>query len=99
LIQRTAPSNFSAFSARIEGRVQGVGFRYSCIREGRRLGITGWVRNTQDGDVEVWAEGPADKLETLLQWLRRGPPGARVDNVRCEKAVPTGNYRDLGLEY
>jgi acylphosphatase len=98
LIQRTAPE-FSALSARVEGRVQGVGFRYSCIREGRRLGLTGWVRNARDGDVEVWAEGPADKLETLLQWLRRGPPGARVETVRSNPVVPTGQYPDFDLEY
>ncbi|MDR1863867.1 MAG: acylphosphatase [Treponema sp.] len=96
--RRTAP-DFSAFSAQVEGRVQGVGFRYSCIREGRRLGLTGWVRNTPDGDVEVWAEGPADKLEMLLQWLRRGPPGARVEAVRRYDGVPTAKYRDFGLEY
>jgi acylphosphatase len=98
LNRQTAP-DFSAFSARVEGRVQGVGFRYSCIREGRRLGLTGWVKNTPEGDVEVWAEGPAGKLETLLQWLRRGPPGARVEAVQRHNCVPTGKYRDFGLEY
>jgi acylphosphatase len=98
LIQRTA-HELSAFSVRLEGRVQGVGFRYSCIREGRHLGLTGWVRNTRDGDVEVWAEGPADKLETLLQWLRRGPPGARVEAVHSHPAAPTGQYPDFDLEH
>jgi acylphosphatase len=61
--------------------------------------LTGWVRNTPEGDVEVWAEGPADKLKTLLQWLRRGPPGARVEAVYCHDAVPSGEYRDFGLKY
>jgi acylphosphatase len=49
--------------------------------------------------VEVWAEGSAGKLEMLFQWLRRGPPGARVKAVRRHDAVPTGKYRDFDLEY
>ena len=92
-------SAISAFSARVEGRVQGVGFRYTCVNEGQRLKLSGWVRNTSGGDVEVWAEGPADKLEALLKWLHRGPPGARVDKVHCENCVPTGRYRGFGVEY
>jgi acylphosphatase len=98
LNRRTLPE-LSAFFVRVEGRVQGVGFRYSCIREGRRLGLTGWVRNTPDGDVEVWAEGSAGKLEILLQWLHRGPLGARVEAVHRHNGAPTGKYRDFGLEY
>ena len=89
----------NAFFARIEGRVQGVGFRYTCMNEGQRLGLSGWVRNTRNGDVEVWAEGAEEKLETLLQWLRRGPPGARVDTVHHETCPPTGKYRGFGVEY
>ena len=88
----------SAFFARIEGRVQGVGFRYSCMNEGQRLGLSGWVRNAPGREVEVWAEGEEEKLETLLKWLHRGPPGARVDAVHCEKRLPTGRYRRFGIE-
>jgi acylphosphatase len=98
LNRRILPDS-SAFSARIEGQVQGVGFRYSCIREGRRLGLTGWVRNTPEGDVEVWAEGSPGKLEILLQWLHRGPPGARVKAVHRHDGIPTGEYQDFGLGY
>jgi acylphosphatase len=89
----------SALFSRVEGRVQGVGFRYSCINEGRRLGLSGWVRNTAGGDVEVWAEGSEEKLEALLQWLHRGPPGARVDMVHSEKRTPTNQYKNFGVEY
>jgi acylphosphatase len=49
--------------------------------------------------VEVWAEGAADRLESLIQWLHRGPPGARVDMVRYDTRLPTGKYRDFGVEY
>ena len=89
----------SAFFARVEGRVQGVGFRYTCMHEGERHGLSGWVRNTPRGDVEVWAEGVEEKLELLLKWLRRGPPGARVDAVHHETCAPTGQYRGFGVEH
>ncbi|MDR2257894.1 MAG: acylphosphatase [Treponema sp.] len=93
-----APLPPAAFHALVSGRVQGVGFRYSCYHEARRLGLTGWVRNNMDGGVEVWAEGAKEKLESFLQWLRRGPPGARVDQVRYDTCRPAGTYRDFGIE-
>jgi len=82
----------SAFFAQVEGRVQGVGFRYTCMDEGERLGLCGWVRNMPGGDVEVWAEGSKEKLDAFLRWLHKGPPGARVDTVRYESRIPTGQY-------
>ena len=89
----------AAFHAAVEGRVQGVGFRYSCRDEGRRLGLRGWVRNESGGSVEVWAEGDAEKLERFLQWLNRGPPGARVDLVKVDRQPPCGAYRQFTIEY
>ncbi|MDR3160599.1 MAG: acylphosphatase, partial [Spirochaetaceae bacterium] len=74
----------AAVYALVEGRVQGVGFRYSAYREAQRLGLTGWVRNTGSGAVEALAEGTSPQLEAFLSWLRRGPPQARVDSVRYE---------------
>jgi acylphosphatase len=93
------PKPNAAFFALIRGRVQGVGFRYSAIREARRLGVDGWVRNTPEGDVEVWAEGPGEKLEAFLKWLRRGPLGARVETVRHETRAPRGDYTSFTVEY
>jgi acylphosphatase len=72
----------------VEGRVQGVGFRYATAREARRLGIDGWVRNTAAGAVEIVVEGEAAAVETLCDWCRQGPPSARVDRVsRRQEAV------------
>jgi acylphosphatase len=88
----------AAFFARVRGRVQGVGFRYSAIQEARRLGIAGWVRNDTGGDVEVWAEGSPEKLTAFLEWLRKGPPYARVEAVDREEKQPKG-YREFGVEY
>ncbi|UWZ86599.1 acylphosphatase [Occallatibacter riparius] len=65
----------------IRGRVQGVGFRWFVQREASELELRGWVRNTEDGDVEVVAAGDPEDLNELRASLRRGPRGARVDNV------------------
>jgi acylphosphatase len=65
----------------IRGRVQGVGFRWFVHREASELDLHGWVRNTEDGDVEVLASGaPADLVE-LRATLRKGPRGSRVDQL------------------
>ncbi|HEV2484013.1 MAG TPA: acylphosphatase [Terracidiphilus sp.] len=65
----------------IRGRVQGVGFRWFVHREASELDLRGWVRNTEDGDVEVVASGSAEDLAELRASLRRGPRGSRVDNL------------------
>ncbi len=65
----------------VEGRVQGVGFRYAAEREAKRLGLAGWVRNRHDGAVEAVFEGPRDTLEQMLDWCRRGPSFAKVVRV------------------
>jgi acylphosphatase len=82
---------------RIRGRVQGVGFRYAAIAEARHLGITGWVRNTHDGDVELVAEGSADRLRRLLTWCHTGPPGARVTQVAPEWRPFAGEFEGFCL--
>lgn len=65
----------------IQGRVQGVGFRWFVQREAGELDLRGWVRNTDDGDVEVVASGAPEDLAELRASLRRGPRGSRVDRV------------------
>jgi len=65
----------------IQGRVQGVGFRWYVHREASGLELRGWVRNTEDGEVEVVASGSAADLAELRASLRRGPRGARVDRL------------------
>jgi acylphosphatase len=87
-----------AFYAVVRGRVQGVGFRYSTVREAERLGVYGFVKNVSDGNVEVWAEGPADKMTRFLTWLRRGPQFSRVVSVEKDDREPKG-YQDFIVEY
>ena len=65
----------------IQGRVQGVGFRWFVQREASELDLRGWVRNTEEGEVEVVASGSAEDLAKLRASLRRGPRGSRVDRL------------------
>ncbi len=77
---------------RIKGRVQGVGFRFAAVDEARRLGLTGWVRNTHAGDVELVAEGPRDRLQRLGTWCHAGPPGALVTDVDEQWLADAGEF-------
>ncbi|MHB0999155.1 MAG: acylphosphatase [Armatimonadota bacterium] len=79
-------------SARIEGRVQGVGFRYYTRDIAKELGLTGWVRNTWDGDVEVMAEGEEGRLARFIGMLREGPPRADVTNIDFKWEEPANEY-------
>ena len=70
---------------RVRGRVQGVGYRESCVHHATLLGVTGWVRNRGDGSVEAVIQGSDDQLARMGDWLRRGPAMARVNDVRVEE--------------
>lgn len=72
----------------IDGRVQGVGFRYSMQREAMRLGVRGWVRNRRDGSVEALVQGSEESVAALIAWARRGPAGASVAELRLASAEP-----------
>jgi len=65
----------------VKGRVQGVGFRWFVQREAAELGLRGWVRNTDDGHVEVLAAGSPEQMQELVLALHRGTRGSRVDKV------------------
>lgn len=65
----------------ISGRVQGVGYRWFASREASTLGLSGWVRNLEDGRVEVLAEGEKSDVETFRDRLKTGPSMARVDDL------------------
>ena len=68
----------------VSGRVQGVGFRYHTQNRAIQLGLTGWVRNRADGDVEGIVQGNSQDIETMLDWLGAGPSYARVTKLECE---------------
>ena len=77
----------------VRGRVQGVSFRFYTQRQADALGLTGWVANRFDGDVEVMAEGPRPALDQLLAFLYRGPSMAHVEDVQFEY-LPAGHEFD-----
>jgi acylphosphatase len=89
----------AAFRAVAMGRVQGVGFRYSALRQARALRVTGTVANLPDGSVEVVAEGSMPDLERMLSWLRRGPPGAHVSDLQVQWLDWTGRFADFEVEF
>ena len=73
----------------VSGRVQGVGFRYFAVEAARAEGLSGWVRNREDGAVEVHAEGDEPSLARFEGKLRRGPPLARVAKLDAADDVPS----------
>ena len=81
----------------IHGDVQGVGFRYFLMRKASGLGLTGWVRNNDDGTVELVAEGRRQDLEQLLRSAREGPRLARVARVDAEWSGATGGLTGFDL--
>ncbi len=83
----------------ISGRVQGVFFRMETQRAARRIGVTGWVRNKADGTVEAIFEGDEDRVASVLEWCKQGPPHARVDNIDVKMAAFSGEFESFDVRY
>jgi acylphosphatase len=82
----------------IEGTVQGVGFRAFVADRAEFLGLTGWVRNTFEGDVEVLAEGSRTDLDILYRALIKGPNGSFVAGIRTEWQEASGEFSGFEIE-
>ena len=97
----TDASDPTAVRARISvsGRVQGVGYRAFTIRVATQRGLVGGVRNTDDGRVELEAEGPKDRILSLIEDLKAGPPASRVTAVQVEWVTATGRQTDFLVWY
>ena len=89
----------SRVSVIISGRVQGVWFRASTKEKADQLGITGWVRNTSDGDVEALFEGDEKIIQEMLDWCHQGPQYARVENVKITKQTPSNGFSGFSIKY
>jgi acylphosphatase len=85
-------------SFRVRGKVQGVFYRSATQATALQLGLTGWVRNCPDGDVELVACGRPAQLEALEQWLWLGPPAAQVRSVQRQEA-PLQGFADFAVRY
>jgi acylphosphatase len=82
---------------RIRGRVQGVFFRVETRDRARSLGLEGWVSNEPDGSVEAVFEGAPDRIDSMLEWCRRGPRGAEVRDVEVAWEQPEGGLGGFSL--
>jgi acylphosphatase len=78
-------ARIETYYVRVRGMVQGVGFRHATARRAHELGVSGWVANLPDGSVEAMLQGPANQIDRMLEWMRRGPPSARVTDFASEE--------------
>lgn len=84
----------------VQGRVQGVSFRYFVRNVARELGLKGYVRNLASGDaVQIEAEGEKSRLDRLLEQLKTGPAGAWVEKVDIDWSDCTGQFDNFGIRY
>lgn len=81
-------SELKAVRIRADGMVQGVGFRWFVLGRAQAMGVRGWVRNLDDGSVEIVALATPETLDELIKVVREGPPGADVYGVQVEDVAP-----------
>jgi len=83
----------------VSGEVQGVFFRSNVRSKAMLREIRGWVRNLPDGRIEAIFEGNKDGVEEVIEFCRKGPEGARVNNVEVKWEKPTSGFRDFEVRY
>jgi len=79
----------------IQGKVQGVSFRYFTVQEAKSFNLTGWVRNLWDGRVEVLLNGDEEAVKSMVEWCEDGPPSASVENVEISWEEPTNEFTNF----
>ncbi|MEM6648045.1 MAG: acylphosphatase [Bacteroidota bacterium] len=94
-----ADTGSQRLSARVIGRVQGVGFRHFTRTTARRLGLTGWVRNEPDGSVYLVAEGGKAQLDALLERLHTGPSMSHVQHVQAHWSEAAGTFSRFDVRH
>jgi len=83
----------------IAGRVQGVFFRMETRKAAQRNGVFGWVKNKKDGTVEALFEGDKERVDSVLEWCRKGPPLSVVERVSLNQEEFTGRYNSFDITY
>ena len=95
----TSESELARAHISVKGRVQGVGFRAHVEYSARQIGgLAGWVRNVGYDTVEAIAEGERDKVDRLIEAIKQGPRGSRVDESKVEWEIPTGEFVQFGVK-
>lgn len=87
-----------AVHALVSGRVQQVGYRQTCRSTARALDLVGWVRNLNDGRVEIFAQGRPDDVDRLIDWAWSGPSAARVTGVESDSVAPDKTLTDFFIQ-
>jgi len=82
----------------VSGDVQGVGYRQACRQMARSFHLVGWVRNLGEGRVEIFAQGPDEGVNEILDWVWVGPPGARVVGVESDVVAPDTTLTDFFIQ-
>jgi acylphosphatase len=93
----SAEQYIQAMQGRIEGRVQGVSFRASMRQQAQQCGVAGWVCNRPDGSVEFMVQGDRRAVRQILDWARRGPPGASVNACNVHEMQPDRHLTDFHI--
>ena len=83
----------------VKGRVQGVFYRASAKDEAEKLGISGWVKNRREGNVEILAEGGELVVKELIEWCKKGPPHAKVKEVNVEWDEYKGEFKGFSITW
>ncbi len=86
-------------TVRYEGRVQGVGFRFTVVNLAQNFTVTGWVKNEFDGSVSMVAEGEEAQLMSLLQAIRNSHLDQTITNELARRSAPTGEFKQFGVAY
>ena len=81
------------------GRVQGVGFRYTAEKIALEIGLVGWVKNIPDNRVEVVCEGAKEEIDLFLERIKKNSLGAYIKKTDCSFEKPTGEFKDFRIEY
>ena len=83
----------------VQGFVQGVAFRHHTVQQAQRHGVTGWVRNLPNGDVQGCFEGEEEAVQALIDWCHAGPARARVERVIVERQSCQGAFTGFEVRY
>jgi len=83
----------------VSGLVQRVFFRANTVETARKLGITGWVRNSPNGQVEAIFEGDRENIQKMIEWAKKGPPSAQVDGIKVDWQEYKGEFNNFEIRY
>ena len=92
-------NNIPQVYLKIFGKVQGVFFRAHTQKAAQKLGLRGWVRNTEDDCVEITAQGEKSALEEFIEWCRKGPDSANVEDIKTAWQNQTVEFQDFSILY